>query len=577
VSSLTTGQASLHREDFEVDTRPFSTQVAQGDWGGQAAFLAEKSSEIHEKVTSLGDAEIHYFGLAEVPHVIALGAFIGDEVPVQIHDFDRDRTSWAWPETKQTLSARIVGLPTGSVVPAPGSVVLRVALSFPISDKDVQEVAGIDHLADITITLAEGLDPAICKVRSSADLQEVRLKIRDALAAIRTRFPNLDTLLVFVAAPVSVCFALGQELKPRNSPPIQTYRYRKVEGQPAYTPAIELSSDLEARVEAPLTTEDLETVRLVRELWSGALADVEHYASTKSVAPGMPIPKWYEPLDHIPEVLDVRPYPPLPLLSALVPAGARVDPTSFPVEYEFATPENIWRLNDRLLLGLHDSTGRNADDSRRLIRVFLFHEYLHAYHSLTAYRALGIGAFPNCLEHADYAADAYAVIHQVDMETSAGAIESDEKKRAFLVEQLERVVLSFWAFESQPPVREWQVRRFRRYLNWYWRLTQVRHAPDLKNALRLLAHAPHVEIAGLHQFARGQRVYCRIDRMDTRTRPELALILENEKILRVPDSTTSNLNQLLIAFQQRQHDAIVRFFKGVYERAQELGGALPSA
>jgi hypothetical protein len=65
--------------------------------------------------------------------------------------------------------------------------------------------------------------------------------------------------------------------------------------------------------------------------------------------------------------------------------------------------------------------------------------------------------------------------------------------------------------------------------------------------------------------------------MDTRTRPELALILENEKILRVPDSTTSNLNQLLVAFQQRQHDAIVRFFKGVYERAEELGGALPGA
>ena len=573
VSALTAEQLKLHREDSEIDTRPLDAQVSQGDWGGQGALLAEQAGAIRDKLAALGNAEIHYCGIAEIPHVIALGSLLGDEVPIVPHEYDRDAASWAWPTEDKTLDARVIGAPEGAVIPAPGSVVLRIAISAPVSDKDVGEAVGNEHLADITVTLAEGLTPGICKVRSARDLQAIRDKIRESLAAIRARFPNLSALHVFAAAPISVCFALGQELKPRNSPPIQTYRYRKVEGQSAYTPAIELSSELEARAESVLSGEDLEVANDVRSLWREAVSEVEQYA--RGLSAESQEAKWFESLAGIPPIRSVRPYPSLPHLSRLMPSAATVDATSFRDDYELATPENVWRVNDHLLLGFLNSTERRREDTKRLIKIFLLHEYLHVHHSLTAYRSLGIGAFPNCLEHADYVADAYALFHELDMSTASLGLDTDEKQRMHLVAQLERVVKSFWAFEQVLPVREWQVRRFRRYLNWYWRYTQVRRAPNLTTAIRLLDHPPHVELAGLSQFARGQRVFCRTDRPDVRTRPEFAVVLENEKLLRVPDSPTSNLKELCVAFQERNHEAIVRFFKAIYERAEELGGSLP--
>mgnify|MGYP001176831359 FL=1 len=569
---------ALHREDFEVNTEPFNAQIEQGDWSGQSRLLAERASEIHAKMALLTGAELHYFGLAEVPHVIAMGAYLGDEIPIELHDFDRDAKSWAWPESKRTLEARVLGLPSGDPIPAEGSVVLRVEISFAISDEDVHDAAGAKHLAEVRVTLREGLNPAICKVRSPADVQEVRLRIREALAAIRTKFPNLETLHVFAAAPVSVCFALGQELKPRNSPPVQTYRYRKIDGQPAYMPALILSAELEGQAETPLTDEDRATAQRVRGVWREALKEVETYAAAKRALQNRQPSRWYELLEPVDKLRAVRPFPPLPPVCDIVPDGARVDDNPVATEYGFTKPTKTWHLSDRLLVALHTSTQGKADDLKRLIRLFLFHEYLHDYHSLTKYRAAEVGRFQNCLEHIDYTADSYAILHQLDLQASRDhtEVDTDDKRRRFIQRQVELVVGSFWAFQPPPPIREWQVRRIRRYLNWYWRLVQIGYAEDLETVLRLLARPPHVEIVGLHQVAVGQRLFCYLDRLDRRTKPELGVVLENHKLLRVADSVTSPLPQFFAAFQNRDHDAIVKFFLGVYELADELGGALPT-
>ena len=577
-AAIPADQAKLHREDFEVNTQSFTAAVEQGDWTGQASFLAEKATEILARAAALGDTELHYFGLAEVPHIIALGAFIGDQASVSLHDYDRDAKLWLWPEMMQTLTARVVGLPGGDPIPASGSVVLRVEISFAISDEDVRAAAGSDHLAQVKVVLGEGKTPSIGVVRSLADVHEIRLRIREALAGIRSQFPNLDAIHVFAATPVSVSFALGQELAPRNSPPIQTYRYRKVDGQPAYTPAIELSSQRSTEAEEPLTEEDTKTAAAVREIWRAALKEVETYAAGKGAllkrSPGL---AWFELLEPLDSLREVRPFPPLPPVSEIVPQAAAVDDNPVPTEYGYTKPKRTWHLSDRLLLAFHQGTGGVQEDTKRLIRLFLFHEYLHDFHSLTKYRATGVGAFPNCLEHIDYTADSYAILHQLDLQATRDhtEVDTEEKQKAFLARQVELVVGSFWAFQPKPPLREWQVRRLRRYFNWYWRLVQIGYAKDLVTVLRLLSRPPHVEITGIHQWALGQRVFCRLDRLDGRTKPELALVLENHKLLRVADSTTSNIGQLLVAFQNRDHDAIVKFFLGVYELAEQMGGALP--
>ena len=570
--------ARLPRDDHEVNTQPHAEQVEQGDWTGQAAFLAEEAAKIHALRADIGDLDVHYFGIAEIPHVIAIGALVGDEVPVILHDYDRDAQSWNWPTDAQTLDTQILGLPTGSIVSAHGSAVLRVEISFSISDSDVQEAVGSQHLAEIRVVLAEGLTPAICKVRSQADLQGVRLQIRKALAALRAKFPNLDSIHVFAAAPVSVCFALGQELKPRNSPPIQTYRFRKVPGQVSYQAAIELSSQLESQADRPLTPGQVQEAAAIRSLWTTALQEIETYALEKRERRGPTDDRWYEGLEAADLLRAIAPFPALPAITAVVPSGATVAAPALSSEFRFSKPDLTWHLSDRLLIGFHLSTDRSDDATKALIRIFLFHEYLHEHHGLTAHRSAGIGSFPNALEYLDYTADSYALLHQLDWHSVRFPAElaTEPAKCQFLAAQVERVVRSFWAFEAQPPIREWQVRRLRRYLNWYWRYTQLRMVNgSLSTAIRLLSRPPHIEVSGLHQYARGQRVYCRLDRPDTRTSPEVAVVLENERLLRVPASTTCNITELLNAFQAGNHGDILHFFVGIFERAQEMNGALP--
>jgi hypothetical protein len=55
---------------------------------------------------------------------------------------------------------------------------------------------------------------AVSRVRSATDVENIRKEFRRVYALVRNTRPN--GLHVFVAAPPSVCFAIGQELSLRS-------------------------------------------------------------------------------------------------------------------------------------------------------------------------------------------------------------------------------------------------------------------------------------------------------------------------------------------------------------------------
>lgn len=237
LASLDADLVRLPRLDAHVDTLSFAEQVETGTWDGQVEYLQRSADRVKQLSDSSANPALHYFGLAEIPHVIAFAALLGDERRVHVHEFERDKGTWAWPSGERTLTVDTTGLPVGAAVTSHGTAVVRVSVSASVSDPDVRDVAGDEHLADIDLTVTDG-SPAIAKVRSTEDLEQIRLAVRAAIAALASCRPNLDLIHLFVAAPVSVCFAIGQELKARNSVPIQTYRFRTVSGQSRYQPAL---------------------------------------------------------------------------------------------------------------------------------------------------------------------------------------------------------------------------------------------------------------------------------------------------------------------------------------------------
>jgi hypothetical protein len=575
LATLTTEEAALPREIVHVDTTSFADDVAAGDWARSALYLRERAAEI----LRLADAdprtpELRYFGLAEIPHVIALGAFISDERFVRVFDFDRTRDSWSWPGdvNDATLAVGSEGVPAERLT-QPGVAIVRIAVSAAISDMDIEIAAGRDSLADVTISATSTIQQ-VGVVRSPADVEAIRRAAREAFAAVNNARPGVETVDLFVAASVAVCFVVGQELHLRNAVPVQTFRFRKSETEPAYTAAIRLSS-AEAVVPTPeLSDAERATAAHVRTIWSDALRAVHTFADLRKDEAPEDV-RWYQTLG-LPELSAMQPFPGLPPVWQVIDSRDTVDATPFDREYGLDKDAHRWRLGDRLLVGLQTAAGDDAT-LKRLIQLFLFHEYLHEHHSLTKYTATDVGSYPNCLEHVDYTADLYALLHQLgwariyDRERVATA----EQQRVYLVEQVDLILRSFWAFDGPFPMREWQVRRLRRYLNWYWRLTQIKRAPDLDTALRVLGRAPAIELAGVRQRVRERRHFADLTKPAPGDQLTLALVLEDERLLRVANSVVTNLDELLRAFRDGDHASIVQFFNSVYEDAKNWGGAFP--
>jgi hypothetical protein len=581
LATLVDPDLALPREVVAIDTTAFADDVDSGDWERSTAYLRERADTIrHLANDDPRSSELRYFGLAEIPHVVALGAFIGDERFVRVVDFDRDRERWAWPESALTLALRTTTLPKERLTQR-GVAVLRLSLSAVIGDADVEAAVGRETLADVTITPEEGVVPRVGLIRSSADVEHTRAVFRSALSAILAARPGVEVIHLFVAAPVSISFVVGQELHLRSTVPVQTYRFRRIENVVACVEAIRLSGAGAAPLEGPLTAEQVGRARQLRSAWTKALIAVQQFAADRKEQHAGRPGAWYETLQLGPAMASARPFPALPPLWEVVDQRDKVDSVPFEgVEgYGHDKDAHSWRLGDRLLLDMSDVASDDAT-LERLARLFLFHEYLHDYNALTKYTARQVGRYPNCLEHIDYAADLYALVHELSwvMTHEASTVPTEEKQCEFLAAQVDLVIRSFRAFDRPFPRDEWQVRRLRRYLNWYWRHVQVkRAAPNLAVALGALARRPSIELAGMRLRVAGHRILANVTKRVHGDDLSLALVLEDERLMRVGESVVTNLSELLNAFRVGNHEAITQFFNAVYEEAKNWGGALPRA
>ncbi|CCH57626.1 hypothetical protein BN8_p06822 (plasmid) [Fibrisoma limi BUZ 3] len=574
LSVLTTDELRLTRSNVLVDMQQYP--IDGGVWDESERYVINSAKEIRRLADDKQAARLLYFGIAEVPHILALGAYVSDQRMVDVYDYHRDLNTWRWQQSEASLAVELTNLPK-EVVTQGGAAVIRVAISYPINDEDVDEVVGKDRLADIRVTLPDERSPVVAStVRSAADVQQIRQTFRQALAELLRFRPNVNLIHLFVSAPAPVCLVIGQELQLRNNVPVQTYRYRRIPGERSYKPAILLTAEEAESAARQLTAEQKERAQGIRErIWPQALQSVIDYAQTLRDEARGQTGSWFSFLRYRDELTAASPFAQLPPLWDVVQPDDTVDPEPFVGgEYGHTNDSNRWRLSDELLIGLSEAC-RDDDELAQLIRLFLFHEYLHAHHSLTKYNAEGVGRFANCLERLDYMADLYALLHQLDYMAKRDRKAVIGNEREVLVGQLDLILRSTWAFVPGQTVNRWQVRSVRRLLNWYWRHVQLQQSRSLPIALKTLAEPPAIELIGPALSVGGGRIYMSMTELDKTVELSLGLVLENAKFLRILNGINSNLPKLMDAFRTRQHEAIKIFFLGVFESAKQLGGALP--
>jgi len=561
VAALTPAEARLPRTVLTLDTRPFATAIASGFWPSVDALVRDFASRALAALDAHGFAAVRYVGLDEVPTLVALGAFFGDEHRIECQDFDRDREQFAWPTDQATTSWEPIGAP-GEVMPGTGDVVIRVMASGIVHDAHVDQAVPADQrIADISIWPRD-LTPRPGLVRSQADVDGLRQKFREVVAELERTRPGTQRIHLFLAGPVSVCLAIGQELRLRNGRRFQTYRYR-TNDDPPQTLAIELTPEAGEAVQAPLSEAERAQADVVRALWGDALRQVVQHAQTLRQTGGWPA---YLLPDLAGAGVEPERLAPIWELALADHTISRDDA----IEFRFDRTAQSWILPDRMLLDMGATVGVDDERVRRLARAFLWHEYLHEYQGLTEHTSPGIGAFANCLERLDYIADAYGTLHQVDyLLRNRNEAASDAETRSYLVDSISEAIDAFWTFEPRPALPYWQARRLRRYLNWYWRREQIRGCPTVADAIDLLCAPPVIEVVGPVVSTDSQRVILDLRRIRAE-RVELALIDESNRLRRFGDTPTLSVSSLLTAFREHDRGAIDAFFHALIDHARPL-------
>jgi hypothetical protein len=611
LTALEEASHELPRQVVSVDLTPYEAEVEGGHWEASHAFVRKVAGDLRAAADKLKDVRIVVGGIAEIPHVVALGAYFSDERQVEVRDLDRDRGTWAWPEQRGTLQLETVNLPTERV-PQSGAVVLRLEVSNAIGDAEVRSEVGDDYSANVSIRLA-GAYPIRGAVRSSQDVETVKIAVRRTLAALEDLRPNATVIHLFIAAPVSVSFVVGQELHLRSGTPVQTYRHRVRDGENPYSPAILLSASTLSDVESPLSPEQEARADHIRTmLWPRTLDDVIRYSAghrfnrPTATPPKVHYPnplrsafqalkglvdrtrprqsvgqgRWYNGLATEGLLLPIDPFPGLLPIGELVAERDQVDPEPQLGDYGFdkdGKDGRVWRLPDRLLVGLDQTV--NGDDAslKRLIRLFLFHEYLHDWQDLTKYTAGDVGSYANSLERIDYLADTYAILHEHDytLKGQPEAFAQEWQRKDLLADLIDLVIRSFWTFQPSPPQYVWQERRLRRYLNWFWRRVQVRRASSLQVALKVLTQPPAIEVAGLEYRVGRGRVFVALDRLRPGENLEIGLVLEDGRFFRTASVGNMSIEALLKAFVNHDHDGVSLFFNSLFENVRATQGHLP--
>jgi hypothetical protein len=594
--------------DEEVDTAQFATEPDGVNWDQSHGEIWKRSQELAKTMHENPGAHLAYFGgYPEVPHVVALAAYLGEIWPIDVFDL-RGTSDWRWPSSEKSLALETIGVPRDPASTS-GAAVLRLEISASIDESLIRgfvtETEEVAHVRIRPTAAAQANDSAIVpegsdaseatttlirgpgygsRINSPADVKEVADAVREAINGILESRPNVSSIHLFVAAPVSAAFATGRELRIRNGPPVQTYRHRRntQDGRARFSAAILLKAGGPDEADVPVTEEEARHAAELRtDVWGEALREVEDYVDFKrrnaSEGDG-----WYEKLEPREELTRVRPFPSLPPLERIYPNGkSTVDviPLEPPNYFGYQRANRVWRVSDRFLLRLNSAFQHDISDLRTLVRMFMLHEMSHLAHGIVKGKVEEVGKFPNVLEHVDYTADLYAILHELNRELITDpSLPSDYDTLKTRVSSLiDLVIRSFWAFDDDPPLDRMEFRRIRRYLNWYWQQVRIEYSETRLQMAAILARKPVIEIAGLESSVESRRYYASLKRLDPLVGLELALVLDKaEELWRIASSPTVPLTELVAAFREARHTDIRQLFRQIFEHVSGSKHPLPA-
>lgn len=224
---------SVHRvQSIDCDLYP----VMSGQHKAfEAALLIQFdwSNKVIGAITSTPDAPVAYYGIVHIPLQFLAGFQFSTFKMVHFFELERSKGTWRELSATRKGSPLTVEVASTNIDDSVKDVAIRVSVSYLVGEAEVRKVMPAKY-ADIHIYLPQ---PHLDAMQSMSDIQTVCKAFRDQIDRTDVRSRSLH---IFYSGPVSLGFALGQQISSTVHGDVNVYNY-DLSNVPAYGWSIQMA------------------------------------------------------------------------------------------------------------------------------------------------------------------------------------------------------------------------------------------------------------------------------------------------------------------------------------------------
>jgi hypothetical protein len=207
------GHITINADTFRRDSETEYWQSAPDEMAGQFEAWARRHGGL-AKIPHLS-----VFPSGPIPLLVVLGRLIGDTRVVDVRDFDRDTSSWLWPD-KDAAPIDFHVTSTEHKGSRSDAVRLVVDLSGRTDRSAQTRALGGMELPEVLVAAP---DPKPGLIRGPKILPQLRRAFQQAFELAKDLVSDTGIVHVFAAMPASAAVAFGQAQFPKAMPVMRIY------------------------------------------------------------------------------------------------------------------------------------------------------------------------------------------------------------------------------------------------------------------------------------------------------------------------------------------------------------------
>jgi len=219
----------------EIDQTSFYSGGVLADPIAALKIQTNLATRLRTHMLAHAGANVAYYGKAHIPFVFAAGYAAQTDTPVQFFELKRGADA-GWRAIESGRGSDLSLCEERHAYGMGDDATIRISVSYEVADADVQERIRDRH-SDIHIRVAQ---PRIDCITHSVQVDAIAQTFRAELDKLTGGSAPPKRIHLFIAAPMSVVFALGRALSPTIHAPVFVHNFSQA-STPRYAWAVQIN------------------------------------------------------------------------------------------------------------------------------------------------------------------------------------------------------------------------------------------------------------------------------------------------------------------------------------------------